>query len=163
MGLNSTPRTWATGEVVTATELNSEIRDALAGIQAAWEAYTPTWGAPTPPTLGNGTLTGRYRRVGKTVDYEVSLVAGSTTGGGTGQWSFGLPLTYNSRYALRSLFGRALLHTAAGAYYPATVFSAGALSVSLITTDTRSVMSTGTPITLAAGDIITLSGRYEAA
>ena len=36
----------------------------------AWTAYTPTWQATTAPSLGNGSLTGRYRKIGRTLDVE---------------------------------------------------------------------------------------------
>jgi hypothetical protein len=45
VSINYTPRTWVAGEVVTAAFMNTEVRDALTGIQAAWTVYTPTWTA----------------------------------------------------------------------------------------------------------------------
>lgn len=76
MSLNSTPRTWVTGEVVTAAEMNAEVRDALTGIQAALTAYTPT---VANMTLGNGTITGRWTRFGKNAFVRINLVSGTTT------------------------------------------------------------------------------------
>ncbi len=59
----------------------------------AWTTYTPSWHATTgaAPVLGNGSLTGRYKLVGKTLDLYFSLIFGSTTNGGTGIWFFGPP------------------------------------------------------------------------
>lgn len=58
----------------------------------AWTAYTPTWAAETSnPTLGDGTIGGAYRLDGKTLFIRVELVWGSTTSGGSGPWTFGLP------------------------------------------------------------------------
>ena len=58
-----------------------------------WQAYTPTWGSSgTQPTLGNGTLFGRYVQTGpKTITFRVFLKIGSTTSGGTGVYTFLLP------------------------------------------------------------------------
>ena len=42
MSLNTTAATWVSGSVVTAAQMNTEIRDAVNGLQAAWTAYTPT-------------------------------------------------------------------------------------------------------------------------
>lgn len=57
-----------------------------------WTAYTPTWSASgTAVSLGNGTVTGFYRRVGDSIEMMIHLLAGSTTTGGTGDWKFSLP------------------------------------------------------------------------
>lgn len=41
----------------------------------AWTTYTPT----TNCTVGNGTITGKYMRIGKTVSFRASFVLGSTS------------------------------------------------------------------------------------
>ncbi len=57
-----------------------------------WTSFTPAWtGATTDPAIGNGTLTGLYRRVGDTMDIKIKMSAGTTTTFGTGGWRFGLP------------------------------------------------------------------------
>jgi hypothetical protein len=48
----------------------------LKEVSGSWVAYTPTL---TNITLGNGTLTGRYKQIGKLVFFEVTLTFGSTT------------------------------------------------------------------------------------
>lgn len=63
-------------------------------LETAWTAYTPSWTASTTnPTLGNGTLTGYYKQIGKTVFVRVKLDWGSTTSGGSGDWRFSLPVS----------------------------------------------------------------------
>lgn len=59
----------------------------------AWTAYTPVLTASgTPdPVVGNGTLSGRYTRTGKTVTVNVALTAGTTTSRGLGYWEVSLP------------------------------------------------------------------------
>jgi hypothetical protein len=72
----TTPRTWVAGEVVTAALLNIHLRDNLNAVSGIWGNYTPTvsgW------TIGNGTLSGRYTQIGKTVHAIAVLVAGTTT------------------------------------------------------------------------------------
>jgi hypothetical protein len=46
-----------------------------------WISYTPTWGvvSGTAPVIGNGSLSGGYRRIGNQIDFWISLTAGSTT------------------------------------------------------------------------------------
>ncbi|GAA1283693.1 hypothetical protein [Streptomyces javensis] len=87
------PRTWVVGETVTAALMNTEIRDQFNSFFGAWTSYTPTWTSSTNPSLGNGTILGRYMKVGRTVTCHVNLVTGSTTTYGSGSYSFGLPAT----------------------------------------------------------------------
>lgn len=62
-------------------------------LAAPWDTYTPTWtAATTNPALGNGTLVGRFRLIGRTVVCRIHLVAGSTTTFGSGAFRFALPL-----------------------------------------------------------------------
>jgi hypothetical protein len=57
-----------------------------------WDSYTPTWTTSgSAPSIGNGSLVGRYRIVGKKMDIWIQLTWGSTTNGGTGDFTFTLP------------------------------------------------------------------------
>lgn len=86
------PRTWVVGETVTAALMNQEIRDQLNSMFAAWTTFTPTWTASTTnPTIGNGTLSGRYMKIGRTVICEINTIAGSTTTFGSGNYNWLLP------------------------------------------------------------------------
>ena len=61
---------------------------------AAWSTFATTWTAVTTnPTIGNGTITARYRQEGKTVHYAGRILMGSTTTYGTGTWIIDLPVT----------------------------------------------------------------------
>lgn len=61
---------------------------------AAWTTYTPTWTSTgTAPSLGNGVLVGRHKKVGSRLDVVINLTIGSTTTAGTLLWMFGLPFT----------------------------------------------------------------------
>ena len=88
-----TPRTWAAAEKVTATLLNSDLRDPLAALMGAPTAFTPTVGG-TGWTKGNGTTSGNYKQAGKLVIAQASFVYGSTsTYGGAGVLSLSTPVT----------------------------------------------------------------------
>lgn len=79
--------------VVGAPLLASDF-DAYENATAAWATYVPAWSSTgTQPALVNGTLTGRYRQVGKTVDAFIRLVPGSSTTFGTGVYFLSLPST----------------------------------------------------------------------
>lgn len=60
-----------------------------------WQSFTPSWTSQSnpQPSLGDGTLVGRYRKIGKSVLIWIELSAGSTTTFGTGQWRFSVPVT----------------------------------------------------------------------
>lgn len=46
----------------------------------AWQSYSPAWtGSGGTPSLGNGTLNGRWRRVGQNAEIQIYLAFGSTT------------------------------------------------------------------------------------
>jgi hypothetical protein len=65
--VNYTPRTWVSGEVVTAAEMNAEVKTLATGIQAAYTTIATTWtGTTTNPAIGNGSLNMRYERIGHT-------------------------------------------------------------------------------------------------
>lgn len=62
------------------------------GDPGAWTDYTPTWTATTTnPSLGNGTISGRSKQIGKTVHATGRILLGSTTTVGTGDWRISLP------------------------------------------------------------------------
>jgi hypothetical protein len=63
--------------------------------------YTPSFLAETgtAPSLGNGTLTGAYTRIGRLVQAQIKLLLGSTTTMGSGGvLQFGIPFTASSVY-----------------------------------------------------------------
>lgn len=94
MSLNTTPRTWVASEIVTSTEMNTEIRDAITGIQAAWTSFTPTLGASTTnPTLGtSSSQAGGWTRTGKTVEGRAEIVFGTSgAAAGSGTYTVLLP------------------------------------------------------------------------
>lgn len=88
----STPRTWTTGELVTAAYLNQEIRDNLEAIvplgPGAWTSYTPS---NTNVTLGSGTQVARYTKIGRTITLTYVLVFGTGTSFG-GNIGIGAPV-----------------------------------------------------------------------
>jgi len=59
----------------------------------AWTSYTPSWtSSGTAPSLGNGTISGKYKQNGKVVFVRVQLVIGSSTTTGSGNWRISLPV-----------------------------------------------------------------------
>jgi len=62
-------------------------------ISAAATSYTPSWTSTgTQPAIGNGSIAGSYVQIGKIEVASASIVAGSTTTYGTGNYSLSLPI-----------------------------------------------------------------------
>jgi hypothetical protein len=160
-----TPRTWVVGEVVTAALLNTEIRDQLNSMFDVWTTYTPTWTASTNPALGNGTLTGRYIKIGRTVTVSILLTCGSTTTYGSGAYAFGLP--FPAAAATVPYLGSARLTNSATWHGQASLVAGGSsFNVTVPTSATNSQsanMSGVTPETLASGASIRATLTYQSA
>lgn len=84
-------RPFAAGERLTAGRLNALVGE--------WTPYTPIWSTDAGvTTLGNGTLIGKYQRIGNTINFRIQFDWGS----GTSQtnpgenWRFSLPATPQS-------------------------------------------------------------------
>lgn len=145
-----------TGNINSATNLN----------MGAWTSYTPTWtSSGTQPALGNGTLVGRYARIGRTIVCQINLIPGSTTTFGTGTYSWALPAT--SANAGATYIGNAhLLGTArwAGQFVISPNQSASNPFFSTASGDSRLAGMTPTvPETFANGSQLRITVTYEAA
>lgn len=160
MAWNS-PSTWVAGAVVTAAQLNAQIRDNFKAIGDPWTTYTPSWFASgTAPGLGNGSISGAYAIAGKTVFWRFRLAFGSTTALGTGTYSFSLPSTPNS-VSHESLGVGLALDISAVAYTSLAAHISGAATFDLIAPTAR--ISNTVPYAWAAGDIVSVTGTYESA
>ncbi len=128
-----------------------------------WISYTPSWTSITgvnPGGIGNGTLTGRYRRLGPgTVHAEVFLQGGTTTNWGSGIYALGLPLTATGASVNSSVGSAHALDSGVLEY-------AGACKV-YTTSTVRIFFNTAswgatTPFTMGNNDNIRFSLLYEA-
>jgi hypothetical protein len=161
--------------------------DALGAKVSGWTTYTPDWYATSgSPTIGNGTLSGRWRRVGDTAEVEIYLAIGSTTSisAAHGPWRFahnsaGAGLAIDNAKMLRAagsnFVGTAFCYNAdAAALYsvPGLVVQEGT-STSLVRvisdTDTGddnitgvpdAMWRQGTPFTWADGDFLVLKYSF---
>ena len=135
----------------------------------AWTAYTPTISSDTGTfSIGNGSITGRYKQLGKTVFFYIKLVYGSTSTPGNGHWKFGLPVTaQNTNYQ----FSASILDNGVAWYggigngnYIGSTISFVVITPSQSTSSTTWVsVGNGGPFTWGDADNITISGSYEAA
>lgn len=148
---------WTT-EPVTAADLDA-MADALEALCGVWTVYTPVLTSNAGvPSLGAGTLTGRYRQVGKTVDVRAVLTWGAgTTYGVGGNPSISLPVTPLDL----SQTATGILQDLGTNTFPASaIFEATAKMTPLSSTG---AVSNTSPYTWASGDRLVLTARYEAA
>lgn len=172
-----TPRTWVVGEVVSAALMNQEIRDQWNTVIGAWTDYTPSWIAESggTPAVGNGTLTGRYLKVGRTVDVVIKLTVGSSTtfGNANANWAFGLPFlpaaSFSGVRAASVSFRLTGTGEARGSGEVSTSNSGcvRALAGGSVNNNTNqpdnSFWDQTNPMTAAAGMTVHIAVRYEAA
>ena len=165
----TTPRTWVAGDVLTAGQLNAELRDALLGAfplgppDAVWTAWTPTL---TNLTLGNGTMAAAYTRTGRTVHYRFKFTLGSTSTVGTNP-IFTVPVNMAGAYGGDDPVGDGSIRDAsAGITWRIQPWWASASTLYLLhyaAAGTAAVITATAPFTWATGDVIRASGSYEAA
>ena len=83
---------------------------------APWTAFTPVWTSTgTAPSIGNGSILGRYYQQGKLIFATYLIQFGTTTTFGTGTWGFSWPINHQPAQNANSLLtynGQALGHAA---------------------------------------------------
>lgn len=128
----------------------------------AWTNYTPTWTATTTaPVLGNGTLNGRYTKIGKTIVGDILLAMGSTTTYGSGGWSLSLPFSCASS-SIRYGGSWAVVDAGTTNYAGSLFIVAGSSTVGFFVRDAGpNFFSNTLPHTWASGDTLYLSFAYE--
>lgn len=120
-------------------------------------SYTPTWSASgTAPSLGNGTLTGTYARIGQCVSFTIKLTFGSTTTAGTGTWSFSVPIASSQDGTCGSVF---MFDFGVNSYSGMARISAGSVTAWSSASPAAQVGATA-PFSFGNQDGIEISGTY---
>ena len=150
---------------ISAKAADSEKLDGLDStaflLDNGWQSYTPTWTASTTnPSIGNGTLSGRYIQIGKLVYCQFKMVAGSTTTFGSGEWRFSYPISPNTSY-IDLQVGSSLLADAGVGYYSGVTRYGGATFMTIIVGGVA--IHASAPFTWTNGDLLTVNIIYEAA
>lgn len=133
---------------------------------AAWTSYTPTL---TNATLGNGTISGWYMQIGKTVVYTIKFVLGTTSIIVGGPLVVSLPVTtVGSRWVqFNAPFGQVIYvrgsnYIGVVDWYSTTQVELAIMNVGA-TYPTQAGVTATVPGTWASGDSIYVNGIYEAA
>ena len=151
----STPATWVAG-IPTVANFNARIRDQFNALGDPWTAYVP---ALTGWSLGNGTLTGVVREIGKEIQGTVTFTYGSTTTP-SGNLRISLPVTKISGL---SVIGNAqIFDTSASTRFHRVVFATTSTEMQFASEADARATST-VPMTWATGDTLIAEFRYQAA
>jgi hypothetical protein len=127
-----------------------------------WTAYTPDWTSTgTAPSIGNGTLDGKYAQIGEGTDsivlIKVALTWGSTTSGGTGDWRFSLPITAAGSLTFAASITEESVDNKVG------VTKAIGTNTFEVIPEGGNVCSVSSPFTWGTNDTLFVGGSYEAA
>lgn len=163
------PRTWATGEVLTDTLLNQQLRDNLLayGDPGVWTTFSPSITAVSGG-FQNGTTgyvnSGRYKLIGKAVVFAVKIRLGTGGGSGTGLYRLSLPVAASaSAVTDAAIVGSTeYLDDSTATSYVGTARLVSSTSATLQSHGTAGVSAT-VPFTWTASDWLFCSGAYEAA
>jgi hypothetical protein len=133
-----------------------------------WTDYTPTWTATTTnPTIGNGTIVGRYTQINKLVVVQFNIVFGSTTNKGSGQYKISIPVTAATTLSPYAVVGSGYLLDASAASVWTTAIivpNSGTTTVGIkITGTSYGDVSDTNPFTFTNGDEINGILSYKAA
>jgi hypothetical protein len=132
------------------------------------ETYTPTWTTSgTAPAIGNGTITGRYYTINGLTTVSITVLMGSTTTYGTGDFRFSTPTTGKATTTPCGT-GTAYMNNTGtdSAQGTAWVLSGGTYAIISLnhgTTTGSDTVTATVPFTFADTDHITLNFTYEEA
>lgn len=129
----------------------------------AWQTWVPTW---TNFTVGGGTVTARYVRMGRTILYSLRVILSGSTMGSDPRFS--LPVT-SFGYSATAPIGTADYLDTGTVDVQGLVWASSTTTGRLIVYGTAGtypasiVLAAGVPFTWANGDEINVTGAYEAA
>lgn len=153
---------------------NADISSAAAIVlsklaSSAFSTYTPTWtGASANPSIGNGTLTGYYVKIGRLAVVHIIIAAGSSTNEGTGAWFLTTPYNVDTDYG-NTVCGIATYYdSSASAFYTGIVTineTGGSSKVQARTSNAApsTVWGSGAPVTIGTDDKVSLLFFFETA
>jgi hypothetical protein len=146
----------------------------LEALVDAWTPYTPTWtGSGGDPVVNDGTISGRYKRLGTTVHFTAQVTLGAGTTVGAGFYSFGIPVASSASAGEMMILAQFFDASAAGAaQYSMGIGQLGAGASNIIrirmigennANATMVNWSATYPAVPAVSDVFNVSGTYEAA
>ena len=155
------PRTWVTGETVTAANMNTHVRDNLKAIGDAWTSYTPTLAQGVSTNIAKTVTYAKYVAAGKLIICQVRL---DPTAAGTA----GSPITITLPVTAASsvyVVGSGSYSDTGTALYPAIAWLTSTTTLELRRTDQAYTAGIGADPNFAVAntDVFRASFMYEAA
>jgi hypothetical protein len=138
----------------------------------AWDTYVPIFGAAAVnPNIGStGFKTGRFRKIGRAVDFRIDIGFGGTgVNAGSGNYYFGLPAA-NRISAYEHLMGEVRLFIGGGAVAKASLQMDASNDLLVrgsypggYPSGAEAIVGPTTPFAIGSGSQIAVIGRYESA
>lgn len=156
------------GHKVTATNIDAILDQIDSLTDPGWTSYTPSWtGSGGNPAIGNGTLTGRYRRSsgGDHVFFTIRILMGSTTTYGSGVWRVTYPSSPGpTASSILDMACHGYAHDAnTGGTHPVITRCESTYLVMGTAQGPGSVLTPTVPFTWTTSDVLTINGWYETA
>lgn len=139
---------------------NDAYFDSLIGSGTAWTSFTPSW---TNLTVGNGTNTGAYQQLGKTVHLRQHFTLGTTSSVGTDP-QFTLPVnSINYGGTLTIFLGVCYLNGSVGNIRWISTTAVGATANNTSSTYiAQNGISSTVPLSWTTGNILSMCFTYQA-
>lgn len=163
MATPTTPYDWQVPDYTDPADAPAAFRAFADGVADTIRSgsYTPQWSqdGDTNLSIGNGSLIGRYQRVGRLVLATIVLVRGSTTNAGSAGYRWTVPY---SPADYRTVAGAAMVTRSGGAaYFPAITSGVGGVMVRALLTSSGARISNTAPGSWGVGDSIVVHAMYE--
>jgi len=158
---------------VTAAELDQLVVSIRAQIESEhdddgrhlpFQDYAPEWSAGSEaPSLGIGTVRGRWARRGTEILFRMELVIGDTTTTGVGAWGFTLPVRPKER---GNVFVATFEDVSADSEPPGSAKNPergnnAAGTLIRVRSAAGAAVTSAVPFTWASGDVLRIQGTYE--
>jgi hypothetical protein len=144
--------------------LNNQIYPTSPSLPLNWISYTPIF---ANTTLGNGTVSGRYIQIGKTIFFWAKFVLGSTSAVASTP-TVTLPVATSGNYSTNQPIGDTVAFTSLGVTPGISLWNSTTTSLLTVnnasgTYDVSAVLTSSVPAAWASTNYIYVTGTYEAA
>lgn len=164
----STPATWVAGAVLTAAQLNAQLRDNL---NAAFPLAVDAWTAYTPTLTQSATVTktvtyAKYQRVGRLIVVQGNL---AVTGAGTAANAVTVGLPVTAAVGGFMVVGSGYIQDASAGAVNYSGIAVLASTTTMVFANAQGAATNGLlgvggfAAALAAGDVVTYAATYESA
>lgn len=143
-------------EILAGAITNAKLNTTAGELGGVWLTYNPI---SSGITIGNGTSTGRYTSIGKTVIFTINVTFGSTTTT-SGLFTFAVPKT-SANQSQQTAFAAWGIDTGVSFYTGVGRLAANASTFTV--NRTNDTWQATAPFTWGNTDAITISGSYESA